>query len=110
MGKKPSCVFMQFPLSLLWPQGRQFLAVESSARADHGVVNAYIVASDHPQQPAEADHKLGAARFTGHHEPSKVRRLREQASELFIGKVVQEQVTCNDIRAQRSRICQKIED
>src|SRR5262249_40195193 len=80
MGKKPSCMFMQFPLPLLWPQGRQFLAVESSARADYGVMNAYIIASDHPQQPAEANHKLGAARFTGHHEPRKVRRLREQAS------------------------------
>src|SRR5262249_52299732 len=52
----------------------------------------------------------GATRFTGHNEACKLRRPCEQASQIFIDELVQEQVAGDDIYTRGLLVCQKIEN
>jgi hypothetical protein len=80
----------QSPMLLAGPQCAKVVVREPGARANDGVVNGRIAASNHPQQSASADYEFGTSRFAGHDEPCQLRHLGKQPSQLPIGKVMQE--------------------
>src|SRR5215468_5838604 len=107
MAEQSGCVLLQLPLWIAWPQRRELVAVEARARAHHRVVDADVVAADHPEKPARLDHELAAPGLARHHQRGLAGDLREQARELGGGKMMQEQVGGDDVRG--LRLCQKIE-
>src|SRR4051794_34913441 len=97
MTEEPSGLFIDLPSRIARPERRELLVVEARARADHGVVDAHIVAADGPEQAARLDHELAASWLARHHQRGGSCDLLEQARELLIDKMVQEQIGGDDI-------------
>src|SRR5256885_10367735 len=60
MTEEPSGLFMDLPLRIVRPKRRELLVIEARARADHGIVDAHIVAAHRPQQAARLDPEFSA--------------------------------------------------
>src|SRR5215468_12356626 len=103
MTEEPSGLFMNLPLRIARPERRELLVIEARARADHGVVDAHIVAADCPQKAARLDHELAPPRLARHHQRGGSGDLLKQARELLVDKVMQEQVGGDDIHPTRLR-------
>src|SRR5262245_6669156 len=97
MAEQSGRVLLQVPLWIARPQRAELMAVEARARAHHCVVDADVVAADHPEEPARLDHQLAASWLARHHHRGRSGDLGEQARELGIGKMMQEQVGGNDV-------------
>src|SRR5882672_10394424 len=107
MTEEPSGLFMDLPLRIVRPEHRKLLVIEARARADHGVVDTHIVAANCPQQAARLDHELAAPRLARHHQRGGSGDLLEQARQLLVDKMMQEQVGGNDVH--RMHLRQKVE-
>src|SRR5262252_2055748 len=107
MTEEPSGLFMDLPLRIVRPECGELLVVKARARAGHGVVDAHIVTADGPQQAARLDHELATARLARHHQRSGSGDLLEQARQLLVDKMMQEQVGGNRVHRLHPR--QKVE-
>src|SRR5262245_23026157 len=107
MTEEPSGLFMDLPLRIVRPECRELLVIEARARAGHGVVDAHIVAADGPQQAACLDHELAASWLARHHQRSGSGDLLEQARQLLVDKMMQEQIGGDHVHRLHPR--QKVE-
>src|SRR4051812_31439387 len=92
-------LFRQRPALARRPDARQLRAAEARAHADHRVMARDVVAADGAEQVACTEREARAARFAGDEERRTQRGQAEEAAQVVLGEMVQEQV--GDDRIQR---------